>query len=386
MYIGVNNIAHKVNNCYVGVDGIARKVKAVYVGVDGKARVVWKSGTPIVSKLVSSIVHTKSVPGLGGSIGSTPYGYEFVQQENKFICNTKYVKIITVNEDGSISSLEKTSQLDNDLENYWRDNILLLNNNMIYSLLTYVDYYRHFYFDNNTKTLYTKTLYVDSHVTPVCALPDGKIMGIILSKNAANYSLAVMYPDNNNQLTYSSYTVQKIHSEYSDDSCTMLTPNKGIVFEEYNTSQKKYIRPFIIEGTTFTMHNAIDVTSIGIYVCLLIKTIDKNHFIICSNTTMYYFSISDDNKITLLDSLPLILGGSDMCRIGKTNSFVVTKTSTSEWKIYSFTDTNIIETSYTSSHSGSKGMNIFPFGNNGIIIFTLGEKSDDVKTIVETFE
>ena len=85
MYIGVNNIAHKINNCYVGVDGIARKVKSVYVGVDGKARLVWQSSTPIVSKLAKSVVHNNIVSGFSGGIGAQPNGYELVQKDNIYI-------------------------------------------------------------------------------------------------------------------------------------------------------------------------------------------------------------------------------------------------------------------------------------------------------------
>ena len=38
IYIGVDNIAHKVKKGYIGVDGIARKIKKAYIGIGGVAR------------------------------------------------------------------------------------------------------------------------------------------------------------------------------------------------------------------------------------------------------------------------------------------------------------------------------------------------------------
>lgn len=40
-YVGINDIARKVNNIYVGVNGVARKVVKGYVGVNGIARQFW---------------------------------------------------------------------------------------------------------------------------------------------------------------------------------------------------------------------------------------------------------------------------------------------------------------------------------------------------------
>ena len=42
-YVGVDNVARKVNKIYVGVNGVARKVVKGYVGVNGVARQFWPS-------------------------------------------------------------------------------------------------------------------------------------------------------------------------------------------------------------------------------------------------------------------------------------------------------------------------------------------------------
>ena len=38
IYVGVNNVAHKVKKIYTGVDNVAKQVKKGYVGVGGVAR------------------------------------------------------------------------------------------------------------------------------------------------------------------------------------------------------------------------------------------------------------------------------------------------------------------------------------------------------------
>jgi hypothetical protein len=38
LYVGIDNVAKKVNNIYIGVDGIARKILKGYVGIDGIAQ------------------------------------------------------------------------------------------------------------------------------------------------------------------------------------------------------------------------------------------------------------------------------------------------------------------------------------------------------------
>lgn len=42
-YIGVNNVAKKIDKCYIGVNNVARKIKKAYVGIGGVARPCWNS-------------------------------------------------------------------------------------------------------------------------------------------------------------------------------------------------------------------------------------------------------------------------------------------------------------------------------------------------------
>lgn len=50
MYVGIDNLAHKVKKLYVGVNGTARKVKKIYIGVSGGSRLAWSSDPDILFK------------------------------------------------------------------------------------------------------------------------------------------------------------------------------------------------------------------------------------------------------------------------------------------------------------------------------------------------
>ena len=56
-YIGVNNVARKINNGYIGVDNTARKIKKGYIGVSGVARQFFQCGTPASQLAVGSSVY-----------------------------------------------------------------------------------------------------------------------------------------------------------------------------------------------------------------------------------------------------------------------------------------------------------------------------------------
>lgn len=47
-YIGINDIANKVNNIYIGIENKAKKIKKGYIGVDGKARLFYSEPKPLV--------------------------------------------------------------------------------------------------------------------------------------------------------------------------------------------------------------------------------------------------------------------------------------------------------------------------------------------------
>ena len=44
VYIGIDDVAHKIKKGYIGVDGIARKIKKAYIGIGGVARPCWSGG------------------------------------------------------------------------------------------------------------------------------------------------------------------------------------------------------------------------------------------------------------------------------------------------------------------------------------------------------
>ena len=48
-YIGINNIARKINGGYVGVSGVARRIKSAYIGIGGVARPCWSGGGELTS-------------------------------------------------------------------------------------------------------------------------------------------------------------------------------------------------------------------------------------------------------------------------------------------------------------------------------------------------
>lgn len=79
MYVGANNVAHKIPKAYVGVNGVARKITAGYVGVNGVARRIFggtviKSFATATDEEITSILDAVrngdiSVNDLGWSVG-----------------------------------------------------------------------------------------------------------------------------------------------------------------------------------------------------------------------------------------------------------------------------------------------------------------------------
>lgn len=58
-YIGVGDVARKVNKGYVGVDSVARKIKKAYIGVGNVARPFWSGGTPTYYGTITSLSKEK---------------------------------------------------------------------------------------------------------------------------------------------------------------------------------------------------------------------------------------------------------------------------------------------------------------------------------------
>lgn len=394
IYVGANNIARKIKSAYVGVNGVARKVKQVYIGdANGKARLVWSAWATTVSKLKGTVSYNNNLwPTLTDRApGDQPFGYELVQKENIYpYSNTDYACIITVNSDGSAVSAERIEALDNTNNNYTRTTVMLIDDDNIYSLVSYVDYKFHKWYKKSTGTTHTSNENsTNYYIRPVAALPDGYIMSISESVSTSlNYNLYVMYPGSNTNLTASSLSVYKKLVESSSMNLVMLTPNKGVVHEYYYSSKKLFLRSFSRNGNTITEQKTTEITQVTGIGCNAIKMVDESHFFTQVDGYLAYYRIDDNYNTSFITSIPFTPSSiQTVCRVGKTNSFIFPERMSSTVHLFSFTDTSIVSHgTYTSSITDRYNSHTFPFGDKGVIIFTYDGSYGYLKTTIETFE
>lgn len=391
-YIGVDSVARKVKNCYIGVDGIARKVKKAYIGVDGVARLFWQAITTI-SKYKSATSYNNYVYTNFGdkSTSVQPTGYELFQKRNVYpFCNSSITGTITVDNNGQIISTERYTSLDNTNSNISRANTILVDDNNIFSLSSYVDYK---YSDWYNKVTGAKSSSVENSTSgwsaPVAATGDGYVIGLSdVYSTSMNYNINVIYTGSAQNVTYSGTSVPKKITESSNMHLVMLTPTKGVVHEWYNDSQKLFIRSFSRSGTQVTVQKVVEITQVSGFYCRGVKMVDKNHFFAITYDKLAYYHVDDNYNISFIGSIPFTTSSIEtICRVGITNSFVLPERTSSTVHLVSFTDAGIVNNgSYTSTLSARYNTHTFPFGDNSVIIFSAGSSAGYIKSTIETFE
>lgn len=55
VYIGIDDVAHKIKSLYIGVDGVARKITKAYIGVDDVARLCWSATVPSATVRITPV-------------------------------------------------------------------------------------------------------------------------------------------------------------------------------------------------------------------------------------------------------------------------------------------------------------------------------------------
>ena len=392
IYIGASNIARKIKSAYVGVDGVARKVKQVYIGdANGKARLVW-SAVSTVSKLLTSTSYDNYVypPFDGNDPDAMPSGYELYQPETIFpLCDNKVFGLLTVDSTGKIISQKKMDIFDQ--SNSTRNNVIIVDSNNYYSISHYGSYQMYYWYNSILDTYYSSTVDTSSAATVpgvFATTGDGYLVGIDNQNPSGNqYKFNVVYPYSS-YIAYTATLISKQHTQTCSINPVMLTPNKGVIYEYYYDAAKYYLKSFSRNDKTITIHQTIEITQVAASFCRGIKMVDSNRFfLLCYDHLLYYY-VDDNYQFTLIDYISMpneVLRPS--CRIGKTNSFIIPKTS--DYKttyIISFTENAIINHGTYVSNVYRGNYHSYPFGEKSIISFTAGSSSSYIKTTVETFE